>query len=383
MNMHKLQRKQHILLLGCIFKDDACLRSKALSPAAKKWQAGFVRGLKYNGFSVSSIGHKLEPLWPRGKLFPGCFSELEPEFDSTLVRYINFPVLRPLSLAVSYLYCISRQIKASGRPLAVLSYNYTLHIRIILFFLKDKLQFVPIILDRQDPKPCLSDLKHELRGASKVIYVSYWASVNSPKRPSFHLDGGISAQDIVDLEGFDADTIPHSILYSGMMTKWGGVLDLIKGFKKLENQLFKLWICGHGPSKEVEDAVRADSRITYLGFVDEERLTELSRKASIFINPRPSHQNGNRMNFPSKTYQYLRFLKPVISTMTPGLSPDISQVLFRVDKETPTGLAKAITIVDSWSLEQRYANARLTDHWLRTNGSWNLKCKKLAEWLNQ
>ena len=60
-----------ILFIGGIFNEYVLLESKAISPAANRWQKGLVRSLIKQRVSVNLLSHFPEPLWPRGKFYPG------------------------------------------------------------------------------------------------------------------------------------------------------------------------------------------------------------------------------------------------------------------------------------------------------------------------
>jgi hypothetical protein len=55
-----------------------------------------------NGFDLQIISHRPEPLWPRGRLFPGAgASPADVSFPTHRVRHANAPGLRSLALAAA------------------------------------------------------------------------------------------------------------------------------------------------------------------------------------------------------------------------------------------------------------------------------------------
>ena len=46
----------------------------------------------------------------------------------------------------------------------------------------------------------------------------------------------------------------------------------------------------------------SNKNIKNLGFLTDAELEQICKKASIFVNPRPSHILGNEYNFPSKLF---------------------------------------------------------------------------------
>ena len=55
-----------ILFIGGIFNEHILLKSKAISPAANRWQKGLVRSLIKQRVSVNLLSHFPEPFGPRG-----------------------------------------------------------------------------------------------------------------------------------------------------------------------------------------------------------------------------------------------------------------------------------------------------------------------------
>ena len=138
------------------------------------------------------------------------------------------------------------------------------------------------------------------------------------------------------------------ILYTGMLSKWGGVTLLIKAFAKMKDPSLELWICGYGNSSIIDKALRKDSRITFFGMVNETKLISIYQRASVFVNPRPNYVSGNDMNFPSKILEYMSYGKPIISTWTPGLSEEYRDFLEVPEQDTPLSLARTIEEVLGW-----------------------------------
>ena len=171
------------------------------------------------------------------------------------------------------------------------------------------------------------------------------------------------------------------VLYTGMMSVWGGVSFLLKAFERIKDQNVELWICGHGNNSDLNDALNRDSRIRFFGLVSESRLQEMCGQASVLVNPRPSQVPGNTMNFPSKILEYLSYGKPVISTWTTGLSPEYRDVLEVLSEETEDCLARSIEGVLLWpdyKIEQNYLKI---NNFLIKEKTWAHQANRLVSWL--
>ncbi|MFA6715041.1 MAG: glycosyltransferase family 4 protein, partial [Victivallaceae bacterium] len=169
----------------------------------------------------------------------------------------------------------------------------------------------------------------------------------------------------------------------GMLSIWGGVSFLLKAFSLISDPDIELWICGHGSSSELEAARRADPRIKFYGLVSEERLQQIYRQATVLVNPRPNNINGNTMNFPSKILEYLSYGKPVVSTWTPGLSPDYREVLEVLPDENERCLADTILNVLQWPDERKKQNLIAIESFLLKSKTWKHQTDRLVAWLKK
>jgi glycosyltransferase involved in cell wall biosynthesis len=104
--------------------------------------------------------------------------------------------------------------------------------------------------------------------------------------------------------------------------------------------------------------------------------------ATLFVNPRPSSIADNRMNFPSKILEYLSYAKPVVSTWTPGLSPEYEGVLVVVEQETPECMARKIEEVLSWDAEKHSAWSERITAFVTGRKLWDLQAGSLLRWLS-
>jgi hypothetical protein len=68
----------------------------------------------------------------------------------------------------------------------------------------------------------------------------------------------------------------------------------------------------------------------------------VTAEAEVLLNPRPSGVVGNEMNFPSKLLHYLTALKPVATTLTPGVAPEYRGVVIAAEVDSPAAFAVAI-----------------------------------------
>ena len=86
------------------------------------------------------------------------------------------------------------------------------------------------------------------------------------------------------------------------------------------------------------------------------------------------------MIFPSKISFYLSHGAPIISTWTPGLSPDYTDVLIVPQQENAASVARSISDVLMWSGEDLSAYKTTVSKFL-ANRSWQMQGARLIEFV--
>lgn len=378
-----------ILWIGSVFDENTMLNSPAVSPAANRWQSGLIRALRETGCTVQMIGHRPEPVWPRGDFYiEGGLMEVPLMGDQQcvpqhLVRYLNIYRFRDFLLKRRYFSSFRRNLQSPEVPQCVLSYNVNSHSYAVgREAMHRGIPWIPIVADGPGEPQAYYQLEQKLRAAAGVIFLSWYSFENWSGGPKIHLDGGVatvSAQE-TSLPCSDSQRV---IFYSGVLNQYGGVDLLLDAFNKIENPNVRLWICGKGDHPKLRYALKQDNRITFYGCVDEMTLKQLSRQAWVMVNPRPNAVIDSKHNFPSKVLEYLSYGKPVISTWTPGLAPDYQQVLQIPDQETPAGLADIIEQNLQWSFHKYQENAIKIYSFLEKQKTWIIQAERLKKWISQ
>lgn len=133
------------------------------------------------------------------------------------------------------------------------------------------------------------------------------------------------------------------ILYSGTLDSRYGITNLIDAFKSINNDNYKLWVCGEGNSKDIiEELSKSDSRVVYFGQVTTEKAVELQNLATLLINPRTSEGEYTKYSFPIKTMEYLATGTPTVMNMLPGIPEEYRDFINVPITETAEGLKDMI-----------------------------------------
>jgi len=357
------------------------LGNAAASPAAHRWSGGFLAGLRANGIEHIHVGHEPFRLWPYGPM------RVRPAADGGLGRaeslaYTNLPRLRERGLARSYEQAVVRTVAAS-RPDLLVSYNAELFMqRAARAAVALGVPWVPIVMDGDDRmleearSESWNEMRQAVAGAKGVAFLSHWAYSHAPFASKFHMDGGIDASQMLP---DPPKAGPPVVLYTGTKGPWGGLDLLLAAWAKVRQPDAVLWVCGQGVHAGLAAATAADPRIRDFGLVEESRLQQLVEQAAILVNPRPPSYQSNRLNFPSKIFEYLATGKPIVSTRTLSFGPGYDEVLMFAE-ESADALAAAIDHALSLSPADRLAHRERVARFAARHGDWSTVVERFLAW---
>ncbi len=368
-----MSAKPKILWLEGIFDEATVGAFPATSPAVNFFHSGFVKAIEAAGCEVRLIGHAYDRLWPMGRVVVrSSDATLAPEFSGAVVGYLNIPYLRLRSQELNYMRLVKAHVATHGIPDYVFTFNDSPATPAARFLSR---RFgVPWVYIAGDGVA--------ISGANGYLIQNWdYFKSYSTDVPKIHLDGGLPMLEHHEIEG---NKIPPSrvLMYMGALTAHGGAVELARAFHSLKDPHIELWITGRGSNEEIEQLASQDKRIKLYGFVAQKKLHYLASRAKVFANPRPTAFAPNKLNYPSKLLHYLAYGRPVLSTISEGLSPDYREVLFPIEDETQTGLATAIhqsLLMD----DATYALWCGRVAKFNTSRTWSNQIRRLLGWMQQ
>lgn len=373
----------YILWVGNVFKDEAVQRFRGLAASANYWRRGLLSGLLDVDVDFKVLGHRNEQAWPKGKLFPNEKHLMDERFDSTLVKWINLPGVRYHLLARSHISVCRRLIEESGVPSAVLTYNPTpWHLPLARYLQKrHQVPWVSVTLDYDHVEEGWDEYLNDAGHADGHVFLSYWAYEHCPcKVPKLHLDGGFEkwfGDELIDSNLSN----PKVCLYSGKYTDYGGYDLLLGTVKKFKEKGVEFWFTGKIPDDKRNELEQVGSHVKVMGFVDDDKLHQLNLQADLFLNPRPSKFIVNKVAFPSKLVRYLAYGKPVVSTWTPGISPEYKNYLFVPTAENAAAFSEKIHELLALTSEQKLIIKEKIYKFLLEEKRWHIQAERLKAWL--
>ncbi len=161
------------------------------------------------------------------------------------------------------------------------------------------------------------------------------------QKPYVVLEGIVSQEDAPEVEHPIGGKMP-SFVYTGLIDRAFGVLDLAQAFTLLEGDC-TLELYGEGEALDtIRQMARKDPRIRCHGAVPREEALLRQREATVLINPRMPDKDFVRYSFPSKTLEYLLSGRPVLMFQLEGIPAEYDPYLSFFPSADHGEMAKAM-----------------------------------------
>lgn len=281
--------------------------------------------------------------------------------------FINLPVIKHLSRAVTTYQGIKKAVKNAGNePVLLLTYDIHLGACLAIRRAKRKFPQVRTFLFMPDvPNVVLTastggnvTRSAKLRAALKMRFISRFDSYGfiTAALPEV-VD--VSGKPYTVLEGIfnnhqpplaEPTTDKKVIFYSGQLNPAYGMENLLEVFQELykAHPDYELWLCGSGKlADKIRELETVCPGIRYFGYVDGNRVRQLQAEATVLINPRQNTDAFTRFSFPSKTMEYLASGKPVIGYKLDGIPPEYDPYMQYVPDNSHTALLETLVSVCS------------------------------------
>lgn len=388
-----------ILFMGYVLSPEEANYFSGASIAGNKMQWNIVKNLaSINDVKVSCVTITPLATYPHDKNIFQSFhkKEILPGVISYQISYVNVPIIKQIWQIFS-VYKIAKKIIKKQKIDLIFCFNLFPQIGIPMRILKK-------IFGNLDVVCLLADLplddNTERRGASRWLrqkfenstlksmkhcdkYIVLNEQVIKKYLPGVSfivIDGGVDEDDIKKYDEPNKKSLEHNILYSGALTEYNGILNLLQALEYLKNTDIFLDIYGNGYLEEVvRKAANCNSHIRYYGRVDNEIVIKKQKEAWILINPRVVRDPIAEVTFPSKTFEYMLSGTPILSTRLNGYSDEYDGKMLFLDEGTAEEIAKKILEIrnmDEEKLQQIAINAK---NFIIRERKWSVQAIKIKE----
>jgi hypothetical protein len=174
------------------------------------------------------------------------------------------------------------------------------------------------------------------------------------------------------------------IVYAGGLYERYGIKNLIDGFTMIKNTNVRLWFYGVGSYvNRICEFAELDSRIEYKGVVPNDALINILTRATLLINPRPSHENFTKYTFPSKNMEFMATGTPLVTTLLPGIPEDHMPYIYIIEDESKIGIFNILNTTLQKSEEELHAFGSRCKEYTLANKNNVMQSKRIIQLIDQ
>ena len=391
----------NVLFLGYVVPPEEAGSLSGISIAGNNMQWNVIKNLaKYPDINITCLTLTPIATFPRDKKVYQNSDEIDlgENITAKRVKFINLPVIKQFSQIINM--CIeSKKVVKENPDAIVLGYNMFPQIGIPIKRLKNKYKGINTVC-------LLADLPiddNKKRGiGSKLLRFFFDKSTRSnlsicdqyivlnkyvgetfiEGKEYIVIDGGIDEKNISIGDTLSYDKRRKNIIYSGALTEYSGIMNLIKAMDYVKDTDALLEIYGGGYLKdEIEEIVKEKKNVKYCGKVDNKTMLFVQQRAYLLVNPRPVDDEISQVTFPSKMFEYMSSGTAVLSTELNGLTEDYLKNIYHIKSNEPHLLAEKIDEIlraDTKTLQKLALCAR---EFIFTNKTWKLQSEKIHTFL--
>ena len=308
----------------------------AVSIAGNKFQNGLVNALRQNN-TVEKFVVLPYRTFPHHRLLicnDRKYKKLE-DYEVHVVKYINFPILNYMSIKCSIHHAVQKWCdKNKDSDSVIILFNCASYKVKPLIQLSRKYN-IPFFVIIADVVPKTNNFFREIerkkqeqlmKKVSGIIPITDLIKKDfAPNQYSLRIEGGVV--DIPHNEKLDDSTI--LITYTGALDENSSIDVLLDAFSSIRCKNLRLQIVGDGKyAKKVEEAAKKDSRIVFLGQVDNIRSIEIQNRSHILVCPRLPDGYVTKYTFPSKLFEYLSTGHCVVAFHLEGIPEEYNEFIY-------------------------------------------------------
>lgn len=350
---------------------------------------------------VNNVQIPSYPTYPR--IFFGKKSwEHTPGAEDIHCGFINLPVLKHISRAITTFSAIKKAVKAApGEDVCLLTYDVRLGIALAMGRAKRRFPHIRTCI-------VMPDVPTEVLAASTGGKISFkakmWAKVKMRFIRGFdsYVFVAEPMKEVVDVtkkpytvvEGIynnhqpplaEPTTDKKIIFYSGQLNPAYGMENLLEAFVNLypDHPDYELWLCGNGRLvPKIKEMAEKCPGIQFYGYVSGERVRQLQAEATVLVNPRQNVGGLTRFSFPSKTMEYLASGRPVLGYRLDGIPREYDGYIQYVEDNSVQALELKLVEICSLSAEERKKIGEKSRQFILKNKNPKTQCTKIVSILN-
>ena len=388
----------HIIYLGSVTSKEEVAKLSGGSVAGNKMQWNVLTELKkYSDVSIDAFSILSIAAFPKEKrLF---VREEKKEISKgvyvTQIPFLNIPILKQWMQSYELFKYAKR---AAGKNSIGFSFNLYMQEGTALIKLKKRcnLKIVSLLADLP------IDDNYSRKGIMRFLYQYFFKRSKRNISECDHLivlnecavkeyapaanyivvEGGVEAEESGNYK--EQPILQKNIVYSGALTEYSGISELVLAMKDVKEPEIILEIYGDGPLKEwIEEQHRDCHNVVYKGKVTNQEMIRIQQKAWLLVNPRPVDDKIAKVTFPSKIFEYMVSGRPVLSTALTGFTKEYRDRMFIAQNNSPKCLADMINLITDIPLPQLQEKANDARKFILSEKTWTRQTERIFDFLKE
>ena len=340
---------------------DAIYRQTHSNPgfAVQKFSRLIMSGFVANHVKCRTLSSPPIPRKFAGSVWCNLPDEIEDHITYNYIPYIDIPILKHICVLIyTFLHVFAWGLKDRYNRVVICDVLSASACMGALFASKcSGIKSVAVVTDIYDQMVGkrtrgIRGLLSNMAGILNRWYVGLFSSyvlltdamnelVNPKQKPYIVMEALCDAQMMED-NNFEK-SLPKIVMYAGGLEVKYGLKMLVDGFKEVDVPDIELHIYGSGSfESELQEEVKKDERIKYLGVRPNAEIVEAERKATLLVNPRFTTEEFTKFSFPSKNMEYMASGTPLLTTKLPGMPKEYYEYVFLFEEETTKGYARSL-----------------------------------------
>lgn len=365
--------------------------------AAQKFYRVLAEGFIKNSIEVEVLSNP--PHFSSNKRYVSISGDSENGVIFKYMPFVRIPIIRHIFLCLNAFFnCLEighGKEKSKFIICDVLCYSTAMGALIASKILRKKIvgivTDIPWLIDTDGKTPLSMKMlrgfqKWYIRRFTHYVFLTEQMNyvINRKNRPHIIVEGFAN----INMSNIDNNLLeknyPKQLLYAGFLQAKYGLKMLVEAFMSLKDLNASLIIYGTGPFvEELKQYQLNDRRIEYRGLASNDKVVDAEMKASILVNPRPTHEEYTKYSFPSKNMEYMASGTPVLTTRLPGMPDEYFSHIYSFDEESVDGYARVLQHVITLSAEELHNKGIEAKEWVLQNKNNCLQCKRIIDMINQ
>ena len=209
------------------------------------------------------------------------------------------------------------------------------------------------------------------------------ATKYAPEKNFLVVEGGIDLEETVNLIHHHVP-VNYNLVYSGALTEYSGVKQLIAAMEYVDKENVFLEIYGSGELEEyVSECSKKMRNVFFKGKVDNDAIKKIQANAFLLVNPRPPSDPISNVTFPSKIFEYMMSGTPVLTTRLSGFTSDYLERMYVVESNDPDRMANKINEIFDLPSEVLNLKAEQAKKYIIENKTWDSQVPKIVEFMRK